>query len=126
MSLKKYVEVELGGKTKLLRFDFNSVSDLEDHYGKGISAILTEEQLGFNSLRYFYTFGLRWKDPGMTPQKMGVLLGEAIENGESFESLLKPIMKALNLSKLLGEEVEIPEDEEEQEEKPAKKKNSKN
>ena len=126
MSLKKYVEVEFGGKTKLLRFDYNSVSDLEAFYGKGISAILTEEQLGFNSLRTFYTFGLRWKEPGLTPQRMGNLLGEAIEDGETFESLLKPIMKALNLSKLLGEEVEIPEDEEQQEDKPAKKKNSKN
>ncbi|ANC77175.1 hypothetical protein ABE65_010325 [Fictibacillus phosphorivorans] len=112
MTLQKYVQVELDGKTKLLRFDYNSVSDLEAFYGKGISAILTEEQMGFNTLRIFYTFGLKWKEHGITPQRVGNMLGEAIENGESMESLFKPIMKALNLSKLLGDEVEIPEDEE--------------
>jgi hypothetical protein len=124
--MKKYVEVELGGKTKLLRFDLNSVSDLEAFYDKGITAILNEEQFGFNALRIFYTFGLRWKEPGITPQRMGVLLDEAIQEGESLDSLFKPIMKALNNSKLLGEEIPISEDDEEEEISPKGKTNPKN
>ncbi|WP_144700206.1 hypothetical protein [Fictibacillus phosphorivorans] len=112
MSLQKYVEVQLDGKTKLLRFDYNSVSDLEAFYGKGISSILTEEQMGFNTLRIFYTFGLKWKDHGITPQRVGNMLGDAIDNGESLESLFKPIMKGLKLSKLLGDDFDVPEDEE--------------
>lgn len=113
MSLKKYVSVELGGKEKLLRFDYNSVSDLEQYYGKGIAAILTEEQFGFNTARVFYCFGLRWKDPAITIQRVGMLLGEEIDNGSTLDKLLAPVMEALKLSKLLGTGNETQEDEEE-------------
>jgi hypothetical protein len=112
MSLQKYVQVELGGKEKLLKFDYNSVSDLEAHYGKGIGAILDEAQFGFHTARMFYTFGLRWKEPGITPQRVGELLGEKINEGATLETIFEPITQALNKSKLLGNIQ--PEEEEEE------------
>jgi hypothetical protein len=120
MSLQKYVKVELGGKERLLKFDYNSVSDLEEHYGKGIASILNEEQFGFNTARVFYTYGLRWKEPGMTTQVVGNLLGEEVQNGKDLKDLFEPVMKALTKSKLLGDVSESEDDEVEINEEDAK------
>jgi hypothetical protein len=55
-SLKRYVEVELDGKMKLVKFDFNAVSEVEEYFGKGIMAIFKEDQVGFNTIRILYHF----------------------------------------------------------------------
>jgi hypothetical protein len=110
--MKKYVEVTINGEQKLLKFDFNAVSDVEEAFGKGIGFIFNEENVGFNVLRTFFWAGLKWKDPGMTIQRTGLLLGEAIESGEhTIESLMKAVITALQKSKLLGDTSAKTEDE---------------
>lgn len=110
-SLKKYVEITLGGKERLLKFDFNAVSDIEEEFGKGISAIFDEENVGFNVLRVFYWGGLKWKEPGLTIQRAGLILGEALENEEhTMETLMSHMIDALQKSKLLGKNETVSDD----------------
>jgi hypothetical protein len=102
MNLKTYVEVNIGGKERLLKYDVNSACDLEDYFGKGVPAILHEEQIGFRLVRGFYWAGLKWKEPGLTIQRVGVMVNKEIqEEGKSIMQLMEPIMDALKKSKLL-------------------------
>lgn len=110
---KRYVNVELGGRSRQLRFDFNAVADLEDHFGKGIRAILSEEQVGFKVLRGMYWAGLKWNNRGLTLPRVGDWLQEKLEAGTELEELFQPVVKALQYAGLLG----TTEDEGEQEEK---------
>lgn len=97
----RYVEVQFGDQVKQLRFDFNAIADLEEKFGKGIAAILREEQVGFRALRLFYWAGLKHKDPGLTEQRVGQMLMKKVETGETIESLFAPVMEALKASGLL-------------------------
>jgi hypothetical protein len=102
-NLTTYKKVELNGEERLLKFDYNSTCDLEDIYGKGIAAILTEEQIGFKLVRAFYWAGLKWKMHGLTVEKVGQMLGKEIqENGKNVMELMEPVMDALKKSKLLS------------------------
>ncbi|GAB6171991.1 hypothetical protein JCM15765_14690 [Paradesulfitobacterium aromaticivorans] len=115
-----YVEVTFGDKVKQLRYDFNAIADLEEKFGKGIAVIVSEEQVGFRALRLFYWSGLKWKDPGITPQRVGQMLMKKItDDGETVEELFVPVMKALEKSGLLKtkRESEESEDDSETEEK---------
>lgn len=103
MSLNKFVEVELNGEKKILKFGFNSGADLEEKLGKGIMAIMSEEQIGFRLCRTLYWAGLKWKDQTLTVEKVGDMLEKEIdENGKDLMTLMEPVMKALQKSKLLG------------------------
>lgn len=102
-NLAAYKAVELDGKEYLLKFDYNSACDLEDIFGKGVAAILTEEQIGFRLVRAFYWAGLKWKMHGLTIDNVGRMLGKEIqENDKSIMDLMEPVMDALKKSKLLG------------------------
>ena len=114
--LKTYVEVELGGKERLLKFDFNSVAEVEEYFGKGIGAIFNEQQVGLNTMRIFYWAGLKWKVKNVTPHLVGTWLGESLQEGESMETLMRPIFKALQLSGIMGKAMDEEEEEEENEE----------
>lgn len=124
MTLKTYVEVDFGGKERLLKFDVNSACDLEEHFGKGVTAILQEEQMGFRLCRGFYWAGLKWKEPGLTLQRVGLMLNKEVQDNEkSIVELMEPVLKALKKSRLLSppknseefeeEELELNEDESE-------------
>lgn len=116
--MSMYTEVTFGGQVKQLRFDFNSVADLEEKFGKGIAVIVSEEQVGFRALRLFYWAGLKHKDPGLTVERVGQLLQKKIsDEGETVDSLFTPIMQALEKSGLLKTKQQIDEDDTEPEEK---------
>ena len=105
----KPVRVELGGKERLLRFDFNAMTDFEDVMGFSLFTAVQGGQIGFKTMRAFYWAGLRWKEKGLTLPKTGSLLQEAIDDGEDFMSLMEPINEALEASGV------IPTDDEEEE-----------
>jgi hypothetical protein len=118
--MKSYVEVELNGKNKLIKFDFNAVADVEEYFNKGIGRIFHEDQVGLNTIRIFYWAGLKWKDKGVTPQVVGNWLGEKLQEGASIEELMQPILKALKLSGVMGKDLDEDIDEDEQEEQEEK------
>lgn len=102
-NLMVYEVVELNGKEYKLKFDYNATCDLEDIFGKGVAVILSEEQIGFRMVRAFYWAGLKWKDKGITLDRVGNMLGKEIqENGKSIMDLMPPVMNALKKSGLLG------------------------
>ena len=117
---KNYVgratEVELGGKVRKLRFDFNGVADLEDHYGKPIGRIMSEESMGFSTIRAMYWAGLKWNDQGITVQRVGTMLMKKLEQGTELEDLAQTVMKALLQSGVLGNKARETAEELEEEE----------
>lgn len=114
---QQYTEVELGGKTRLLRYDYNAVCEIEEQFGKGISAIFANDQAGFRSVRIILWAGLRWKDPGITLQRVGQMLNEEVKNGTSLEEIFKIAFKALNKSGVFGKKADVDDtDEDEPEE----------
>ena len=111
------VNVELNGETKLLRYNINNASDLEEYFGKGIKGILNEEQIGFRLVRAFYWAGLRHgRDRGLTMEKVGQMLMEKVDNGEGLDELMNPVLKALDRSGLLGKDVKLTQDDDEEDE----------
>lgn len=103
MSERSFVEVELGGKARLLKFDFNAVCEIEERTGKGVGAIFTEQHVGFNTVRLFLWAGLKWKIPGLQPQQVGQWLQEEAEKGKQPMTYLEPVMVALKRAKILRE-----------------------
>lgn|SRR5690606_12688582 len=110
--MKRYVEVELGGAVRKLRYDFNAIVELEEYFNKGIGAILNEEQVGFRVIRAMYWAGVRAFNKKVTIDQVGNWLQEEIENGKGIEELFEPITKALQVSGLLGDLEDAKEDEE--------------
>lgn len=97
-----FIEVEFNGENKLLRFDFNALADLEDHFNIGIANIMSEQRIGFSTIRALYWAGLKWKDKGLTLERAGAMIQNKMNDGANFEELLEPIVKALQASGLMG------------------------
>jgi hypothetical protein len=103
MSNVTYETVTLGGKDRLLKFDVLAAFEIEEKFGKGLPAIMNEEQIGFRLIVTFYWAGLKWKEQGLTMQRVANMLNKEItENGVNFADLMKPVFNALNKSKLLS------------------------
>jgi len=103
MSERAYVEVELGGKTRLLKYDFNAICEIEERTGKGVAAIFSEQSVGFNTIRLFLWAGLKWKLPGLQPQQVGQWLQQEAEQGRQPMEFMQPILIALKRAKILRE-----------------------
>jgi hypothetical protein len=88
--------VEFNGEEKLLRFDFNAMADLEDHFDKGIASILDKNRMGFSTIRGLYWAGLKWKMPGLTMEKVGTMLSDKMADEDiSIPELMDPIKKGI-------------------------------
>lgn len=113
-----FVKVEMNDEEYLLKYDFNSVADIEEYFRKGIGQILSEEMMGFNTIRVFYWVGLRWKIKGLTIQKTGQILGEYLSNGGDLDYLVQKMQEALEKAKIIKtkseDELEEIDDEDEQ------------
>jgi len=108
---EQYVQVEIGGKTRLLRYDYNAICDIEEKFGKGVAAIFSEEQVGFNTVRLFLWAGLKWKDPGLTAQRVGQWLQKEAEEGRKPLEFLNVVMEGLKKAKVIQEQQEEVENE---------------
>jgi hypothetical protein len=91
-----FAKVTFDGEEKLLRFDFNAMADLEDHFDKGIAAIMDKNRIGFSTIRGLYWAGLKWKMPGLTLEKVGNMLTRKMEEEDlSLAELMDPVKKAI-------------------------------
>lgn len=68
------VEIELGGKTRVLRYDLNALAELERVFGKKISEIFREENMGMWFIREMVWAGLRWSSSKLTPSAVGAMM----------------------------------------------------
>jgi hypothetical protein len=103
MSEATYKKITLNGELHILKFDFNAIAELEEYYGKGIHAVIGEEQMGFNTVRNILWAGMLWKSPNLKPSHVGQWLNEELEGNEdlSMEELFKISLEALFNSKVM-------------------------
>ena len=97
-------DIEIGGKNKRLRYDFNAVADIEEKSGKGLGSLFSEQNIGLYSIRLLLWGGLKWEDPGLTIQRTGQLIQQFIEDGNTLENLMPYIEEAINKSGLFSGE----------------------
>lgn len=115
MSIAGIVSLDLfADKQRNLRFDVNAFADLEDKAKAGIPTLMSEERVGFQSIRLLLWAGLKWEDRKMTPEYAGRLLQEYIEDGGKLEAVMLKLMEGIKASGLIDME-----DEEEVDEKKA-------
>lgn len=103
-------------KERKLRFDFNSIADVEERLGAGIAKVFNEDNIGFNTIRALYWAGLKWQDKGLTMDRTGRILNKAINEGTTFKQLMNDMQEALEISgiiskKAMGVQNELDEDE---------------
>lgn len=97
---KPYVEFEVDGEVKQMRFDLNAVADLEEYFGAGIMEIMNEKRVGFSTLRAFFWAGLKWRDRGLTIERAGKMVNSLIREGKTLPDLMKIVTEALDRSGL--------------------------
>ena len=70
---KQSIPIELGGKTRHLRYTFNALVALEDKLGVPISKIgdMLTGSVSVKNLRTLIWAGLIHEDGGLTPKKVG-------------------------------------------------------
>ena len=91
-----YAKVTFDGEEKLLRFDMNGMADLEEHFDKGITALMDKNRMGFSTIRGLYWSGLKWKMQGLTFEKVGNMLQRKMEEEDvTLAELMEPIKKAI-------------------------------
>jgi hypothetical protein len=94
-------EIELGGKSRKLRYDFNAIADIEQKAGLGIGAMFDETRVGLNSVRLLVWGGLKWQERGLTIERAGQFLQDYIRDGGTIEDIMNGIHKALEQSGLI-------------------------
>ena len=96
-----YVNIDLGGKSRPLRYRFNDVADVEEKAGLGIAALFAENRIGLHSIRLLIWGGLKWTDHGLTVQRTGDLLQDYLEQGGSLVELMDKVRQALEKSGIM-------------------------
>jgi hypothetical protein len=96
------LSLELGGKERNIRYDSNSICVLEEKAGMGIPRILSEEQMGFNTLRLLLWAGCRHENQGLTLDMVGIWMEEYFDNDDenkNFSELLEKVSNEFMESK---------------------------
>lgn len=100
--MKRYIDFDVNGETYKLRFDFNSMAEIETKSGKGINQIFDEANVGFATIRLLYWGGMVWrKQQNFTLHKVGEILSDKLAEGGTLEDLLNPIMEAMKVAGLI-------------------------
>jgi hypothetical protein len=101
MSEVTFKKIVLNGESHILKFDFNAIAELEEYYNKGVHAIVSEETIGFNTIRNIFWAGMLWKNPNLKPHHVGKMLEEDLEVNEDieFDKLVELALQALFSSK---------------------------
>lgn len=95
------VEIEIGGKSRKLRYDFNAIADAEEKAGLGISNMFSDDRAGLNSVRLLVWAGLKWRERGLTIERTGDMLQDFVREGGSLEAIMDKVRLALERSGLL-------------------------
>lgn len=104
--------IELGGKNRRIRFDYNALADLEQMSGTSIQKLFSDTgNIGFNFIRMLVWAGLKSSEPGLTVQRAGALINQSIEAGTSLDVIAKTFMEELSKSSAFGKKEEGSDDE---------------
>ena len=104
MSNAYAVTIDLGGRSRRLRFDMNALADLEGVLGRSVAEVLSGDgnALGFAAMRALMWAGLKHEDRGLTLERAGLLMQGAIESGMSLADLLAKISEAVTSCGVFG------------------------
>lgn len=91
------VPFEIGGKMRHIRFDYNSICDVEEITGRDFMSLG-----GHSGTKFALWGGLKWEHRGLTPQVVGNWIGEYLQSGGTWEELNSAIGKAIEQSGLYG------------------------
>ena len=97
-----YKEIEIDGKTKRLKYDFNSIADIEEKSGAGIARLFSEDMVGLHTIRLLLWGGLRHEDRGLTIQRAGLMVDQLMAEGYTLEKLMEDIVEAVTKSGIFG------------------------
>jgi hypothetical protein len=97
------ISIELSGKERNLRYDYNSVCDLEERANKGIIQLMNE-QAGLNVLRLLLWAGLKHENKGLTVDMVGLWIQKYLDDGMSMDALFEKCITALAKSGILGKQ----------------------
>jgi hypothetical protein len=94
--------IDIGGKERKLKFDYNSICDLEERASIGIMELMGE-RAGFNTLRLLLWAGLKSSNSGIALRDVGEWIQESLDGGvQTIESLFDIVGKEFVNSGLLG------------------------
>lgn len=98
------VTIELGGRSRRLRFDMNALAELEGVLGRSVAEVISGDgqALGFASMRALMWAGLRHEDRGITLERAGLLMQQAIESGMTLADLLAKVSEAVTSCGVFG------------------------
>lgn len=85
---------ELEDKSYTLKFDYNSICDIEEYAGEPIQNFVSENKIGLNQVRIIMWAGLKWKLAGITKQQVGFMLAKLMENGQ-YQDVVKKMFELL-------------------------------
>lgn len=94
---KRHIELPFDQMRKI-KYDINSMVELEEMFGGGLQAIFTSTSAGFTSIRALIYVGLKCAgDKRITLEATGELLSQyVLEPGKPIEDVLLLAMEALN------------------------------
>lgn len=84
-----YVEVELGGEVRRLKYDLNALAELEDALGYPVTQ-LRDDRIGVRELRALVWAGLLHEEPKLTLKAAGSMI-----ELDRIEEITKAVTEAL-------------------------------
>lgn len=89
-------------KPRLLRYEVNSLSDLEAELGMSPREIF-RTRTGILTTRALLWAGLKHEDRSLTPERVGTFLTAYLRSGGTLEDVMVPVAQAIKLSGLFPE-----------------------
>ena len=90
------VDVDLGGKNRILKFDFNAICEAEAHFGVPAHEILNQEKMGLKTIRDLLYIGLQEFNgkEAVDAQTVGIWLETSARAGQ-FQYVVEKMSAAL-------------------------------
>lgn len=85
---------DLEDKTYTLKYDYNSICDMEELGGVPVQVMFSEGSVGLNQVRILLWGGLKWKLNGITKQQAGFIVQKLIEENK-YEDVVQNAMKLI-------------------------------
>jgi hypothetical protein len=100
MSFGKSVPIELGGKTRNLKYGFNALVDLEETLNIPVEDLLNifSGKVKLGDLRAVLWAGLKHEEPGLTVEQVGDMLDVAFNSGENFQKIGEAVAQSITAS----------------------------
>jgi hypothetical protein len=98
------MEIIINGLEYKLKYDINSISDLEDKIDKSINDLI--QNIGISACRSLLWAGIKHSNKYLTLKDVGAMMNNHLKNGGDFKDLIPNIVVALKESGILGKEEE--------------------